>query len=186
MYHWSLSGGYVAAHFPQAISVIAPLADGQKIAILGIEDEQKPIEKDQGCVADFLQRGLGRGGGDRLGERRKYAIEHQLGDAVGDTLLIKPAFVDCPLVKRLCIGWRRQERLAPKYKDKNLQPMTAALLRTRKQPTVMIGNGENSSEIDLKKLLRNGSRPLVVKTPAPAICEDAPAELASGEVIHTA
>ena len=79
---------------------------------LGIEDKQEPVEKDQGRVADFLQRDLGRGGGDRLGERRKYAIEHQLGDAACDPLLIEPAFVDCPLMKRLRIGWRRQERLA--------------------------------------------------------------------------
>ena len=52
----------------QAVIVISAVADREEIPVLGIQDEQKAIEKDQRGLAHLLQRG-GRGGcGDGAGQ----------------------------------------------------------------------------------------------------------------------
>ena len=39
----------------QGVIVVARVADGQQVTVLGIEDEQEPVEENQGGLAHFLQ-----------------------------------------------------------------------------------------------------------------------------------
>src|ERR1019366_95317 len=115
-----LAAADVTAHpLSQAIFVVTVLADWQEIAVLGIEDEQEPIEKDQGCFPDFLQGGGRCSGGDRLGELWEDRSEDQIGEILGDAFFIKSPLVDRALVEGARIARRRQEGVAAKNEGKN-------------------------------------------------------------------
>ena len=97
----------------QRVVVVARVADGQKVAVLGIEDEQEAVEKNQGGFAHFRQRRFGRGGGEGAGKPRKDPLEDQSGKTSGDAFLVKPAFLDGALVERARVGRPGKESLAP-------------------------------------------------------------------------
>ena len=119
----------VADLLPKGVVVIACIADGQQVAVLGIEDEEETVEKNQGGFPHFRQRRCGRGGCDGAGKPRKNLTEDQTGKAGGDALFVEPAFLDSTLVERARIDRPGKESFAPEDKHEHLKPMVSLRFR---------------------------------------------------------
>ena len=176
----------VVAHpRPEAVVVVAGVAHREQFTVLGVEDEQEPVEERQGRVPHLRQRRVGSGGGDGAGEIGENAVEDQLRQARGDALLVVRPLVDGPLMERPGIRGAREEGVAPEDQDEQTQHMTAVRLGEGEQPLVAAWHVEHGGEIDLEELLRNGTRSRMVEPPAPAVGEDAPAAAARRQVVHS-
>ena len=100
----------VAHPRPEAVVVVAGIAHREQLTILGVEDEQEPVEERQGRVSHLRQPRLGSGGGDGAGEIGKNAVEDQLRQALGDALFVVRPLVDGPLMERAGNPWRPDGR----------------------------------------------------------------------------
>ena len=95
----------------QRIIIEARVAHREQAAVFGIEHEQQAVEQYQGCLADFVQRGIGwRGLGDRLAKHGVELGEDQFGQAFGDPFLIEGRFAASGIVEAGCAGRRTFER----------------------------------------------------------------------------
>ena len=121
----------------------------------------------------------------KAGKLGKDLAEDQSGKAGGNAFLVKPAFLDGSLVECARVGRTGKERLPPEDESKHLQPVTAIIFREGEKAFVMAREIEKSREIHLKKLLRDGTGALIVEPPPCAVGENAPAEFAGGQVVHT-
>ena len=182
-----LAAADVAPHaVAQRVIVVARIPDRQQIAILGIEDEQEPVEQDQRGLPRVRQRGVRGGIGDGAGEVRKHLSEDETGQARGDPLPVKTAFVHRAPMKRAIVVGAGQEARPPEHEREHLQPMAARRLVEREQAFVVAGKAEDRREIDLEELLGDGKRALPVETPPRAVGEDSPADPARRQVVHAA
>ena len=168
----------IVTHFlPEGVIVIAYIADRQQVAVLGIEDEEETVEKNQGGFAHFRQRRRGRGGCDGAGKPRKNLAEDQTGKARGDTLFVEPAFLDSTLVERARIGRPGKESFVPEDEHEHLKPMVSLRFGEGEQAVIVAGEIEKHREVDFEKLLRDGPRTLIIESPPCAVGKDAPAQL---------
>ena len=165
--------------FAQGVGLVARVPHREKTAILGVEEEQEAVERDQRRLAHFGQRRGGRGGGDGPGERRKHPLENQPRDVRGDPLLVEPSLVDGAPVESARIRRAGQESLAPEDKREDLEPMAALVVGEA------LCAGERG-EIELEELFRHRARALMVEAPDRAVGKDAPAQLAARYVIDAA
>ena len=87
---------HLVAHPPaQAVVIVARVVDRQQPPVLGVEQEQQPIEEDQRCRADFRQAGAIAGrGGDRRHQAREHALEDDRRQVLRDRLLVALALDD--------------------------------------------------------------------------------------------
>ena len=97
----------------ERVVVVTPIADGQQVAVFGIEDEEKPVEQQQGGLAHLRQRRVRLSRGDRTCELRKDLAEDQIGQTGGNTLLVEAAFRDGALMEGARVGHVRHECFAP-------------------------------------------------------------------------
>ena len=150
----------------------------QKIAVSCIEDEQQPVEKEQGRVPDFMFRRFGRFPGDCCSKAREHTVEDQLRKTAGHALLFELSLLDDALVK--CSPFRVGKKgIPPEGEEERLEPVTLQLVIHRIL-TVLV---ENRSEIDLEELFGDRSRPCNIEAPLTTIGQDAPAQLSSCHII---
>ena len=161
----------------QGVVVVARVADGQQVTVLGIEDEQETVEENQGGLAHFLQRRLGRCGSDGPGKLRKDLAEDQSGKIGADAFLVKLAFLDGTLVERPRISRSSNESLPPENEYEHLKPMVPLGFGEGKQAVIVAREIEKRREVDFKELLRDGPGALVIESPPCAVGEEAPAQL---------
>ena len=177
----------VAAHLrAQGVIVVARVADGQQVAVLGVEDEEEAVEQDERGLAHLRQRRVRRGGGDGAGELREDPLEDLGGEIAGDALLVEAAFVDGVAVETRRPFRAGQEGRAPEDQREDLQPVAAGFRRRGEQVAAGRRGGEERRQVDLEELLGDGARALPVEPPAGAVGEDAPAQPALRQVLHPA
>ena len=175
----------VAAHLlAQGVIVVARVADGQQVAVLGVEDEEQAVEQDQRGLAHLRQRRVRRGGGDGAGELREDPLEDLGGEIAGDALLVEAAFVDGVTVKARRPFRVGQEGRAPERQREDLEPVAAGFRRGGEQVAARRRGVEERRQIELEELLGDGARALPVEPPAGAVGEDAPAQRAFRQVLH--
>ena len=85
-------GHVVANALAEAVVVVAGVVHRQQAAVFGVEDEEQPVEKDEGGFAD-PGHGLVGGVGEGLDEAGEDAFEDDAGEALGDALFVAAAFV---------------------------------------------------------------------------------------------
>ena len=73
--------------------------------------------------------------------------------------------------------------IPPEDKREYLQPVSPGIGRKGEQAVVVPRNIENRREIDFEELFGDGPRACVVQAPVRAIGENAPAELACGQIV---
>ena len=135
-----LAAAHIAANLvAQRVVVVTPVADGQQIAILGIEDEEKPVEQQQGGLAHLRQRRVRLSRGDRTCELRKDLAEDQIGEVSGNALFVETAFFDGALMEGARVGCAWQEGLAPEDQREHLEPVAALRLGEGEQAVVVAG-----------------------------------------------
>ena len=165
----------IAAHLvAQPVVVVALVADRQQVAVLGIEDEQQPVEQDQRGLAHFEQGRLRRGSGDRTGELGEDLTEDQLGEIGGNALLVEATFLDGALMEGPLVYRAGQEGLAPEDQREELEAVAPFRIVEGEEAVVVAGEVEDRREIDLEKLLGHRARALIIEPPARAVGESAP------------
>ena len=156
----------VFAHLlAKRIVVVAFVADGQQVAVFGIEDEQKPVEQDQRGLAHFRQRCIRRGVRDGTGKIGEDLSEDDPRQIPGHPLLIEPSFLYRALVECPSVGGIGHEGVPAEHERERLQPMAARRRVESEQPVVEAGNVQHRRQVDLEELLGNGQRALVIKPP---------------------
>ena len=86
-------------------------------------------------------------------------------------------------MKRAPLALRGHESLAPEHEGEDFEPVRPARLVEREQAAVMARHAEDGGEVDLEELLGDRAGALPVEPPATALGENAPAQLAAGDVV---
>ena len=176
----------IDAHLPQAVIIVSELPDRQKVAVLGVKDEEKAIEQDQRSVPHLLQVSLRRGLEDGARKIREHLSEHLVRQVFRDAPFVEPALFERLLMNAAGIGAPQHEGVAAEDQQEDLQPVAAVLFVEREQPLIVTGEIEDCCKVDLEELLRNGSRAREVEPPFLAVGEDAPPQPAFGHIVDAA
>ena len=147
----------VVAHLhAESVVVVAFVANGQQLAIFGVEDEQQTIEQREGRVAHVGQRCVRRGLRDGAREFREDVIEDQVREVGRDALLVVPAFFQRPPMESAPVRGGGQKRIPAEEEHEHRQPVAAvrgieceqALVVSGRSRTVARSISQNSSETD--------------------------------------
>ena len=169
---------------PERVVVVAAVAYRQEIAVFGVKHEEKPVEQDQRCVAHFGQRGFGICLGQCPNKVREDLLEDQDGQAAGDPFLMEASFLDRPLVKRSLVRRVGKEGIPPEHQPEHPEPVSPDI--GRDGVVAIARHPENRRQIKLEELFGDRARARVVQTPAGAVRQNAPPELAGGLVVDAA
>ena len=176
----------VAAYLlAQRVVVVTRVTDGKQIAVLRIQNEQEAVEKNQGGLTHVRQGRFRSGSGNGTGKFWEDLLEDQSGKTGRNPFLVKPAFLNGALVERPWVSRPSKESFAPKDEHEHLQPVIPLGFGEGEQAVIVSREIKKRCEIDFEKLLRNRPGALIVEPPPGAIGENAPAEFAGGQVIHT-
>ncbi len=110
--------------------------------------------------------------------------EDQVGKIAGDTPFVEPAFLDDALMKCARVDGAGKKCFASENQRKHAQPVTAFVFVEGKQVVIKAREVEKYCKIDFEELLRDGAGTLVVKPPARAVGEDAPAQFTGRQVVY--
>ena len=88
-------------------------------------------------------------------------------------------------MERARVGRPGKESFAPEDEHEHLQPVVPLGFGEGEQAVIVSREIKERCEIDFEKLLRDRPGALIVEPPPGAIGENAPAEFAGGQVIHT-
>ena len=173
-------------HLPQAVIVVSGLPDRQKIAVLGIEDEEQAIEQDQRPVPHLAQVRVRSGLDDGARKVWKDLSKHLVRQVLGDAPFVEPALFNRLLVKAARVGSPRCEGVAAEDQQEDLQPVPALLCTEREEPLIVAGKIEDCRKVNLEELLRDRSRAREIEPPFLTIGEDPPPQLAFGHIVDAA
>ena len=150
----------------------------QQAAVLGVEDEQQPVEQDQRRVPHLAERGVAGAGGDGADERREHLAEDDFREVGGDLLFEEPAAFEGAVEDVLPVGVAPVEGVAPEEEDEEGEGVGGLLgggREERRRPA------ERRFEVHLEELVGDRAGVGVVEPPAGAVREDAPAEPTAGD-----
>ena len=154
------AGDVVAHPLAQPVVVVAGVVDGEQAPVLGVEQEEQPVEEDQRRLARLREiRPLRvREGLHELGED---PLEDHAGEVLRDLLLVAPSLGQGRLDERAALA--RDERLAAEEQVEGAQGVRIVGLEDRFQIGFEVAAGA-------------GPGAVVVEPPDAAVAEDAPAQ----------
>ncbi len=154
------AGDVVAHPLAQPVVVVAGVVDGEQAPVLGVEQEEQPVEEDQRRLPRLREiRPLRvREGCHELGED---PLEDHAGEVLRDLLLVAPSLGQGRLDERAALA--RDERLAAEEQVEGAQGVRIVGLEDRRQIGFEVAAGA-------------GPGAVVVEPPDAAVCEDAPAQ----------
>jgi len=173
--------GDLLPHPAQRVVVVAPVARREQVAIFGEQDEEQPVEQDQGCTLDVFPvvafqwpslRICGHQGGNKA---RKDVREHPVTLRCGHPAFPMSAFVQRDPVERtaLRVPGLRQESGSPEREEEDAQ--CVGRVRGRRQQIALQAPGAREvGEIEFQELFRPRPCALPVEPPVAAVGEDAP------------
>ena len=83
------------------------------------------------------------------------------------------------------IGSGRQKRFPAKYQREDAQGMASLLVIQLEQAIAMAGDSQDGRKVEFEELFGHGARTGIVQPPPIAIRQDAPTQIAGGQVINT-
>ena len=182
-----LAASDVLAHpAAQADLGVARVVHGQQAAVLGIEDEQQPVQQHERGVAHLGQGRVWRRGGDCTGQVGEDLLEHQLRQVGGDALLEIARPLYGALMQRAPVRGVRQKGGTPEEHGEELARATAVGFGEGERRIVGAGQAEHRGQVDLEELFGDRARALMIQSPLRAVGQHAPAQPAVGEVVGAA
>jgi hypothetical protein len=73
----------------------------------------------------------------------------ELGQIFGHPLFVESAFLERPLMKRSVVTRSRKKRVTTKDEEKDLQPVSAFLIRQSEQTAIVAWDGQNGRQLNL-------------------------------------
>ena len=200
----------VVAHFfaqaTRAVGVIARIAHGQQVAILGVEQEQQPIEKDQRrlanlvevlagvllarelAVTDLLFARMQVALRKSAGQRGKDLAEHARAEVLRDLLFVQPGFAQRVSVKaaiRDVPGLGEKGRALEEQEEK-LERVSGICCLGFSGIAGDAGHAERPCQVDLEEFFGSRTRVLPVEAPDGAVGEQTPLHRTIADDIGTA
>ncbi len=159
-------GDVVPDPLAQSVVVVACVVDRQQAPVLGVEDEEQPVEEYQRGLPDLGEAGAGCVG-QRLYQVGKDTLEYYAGEVLGDLLLVTPALGYRLLEERGRRARPEGERLPPEEQEEGPQG-------------VVIVAVEYGLEIGLVVAAGPGPGAVIVKAPEASVRQDTPADAPVG------
>ncbi len=161
------AGDVVAHPLTQPVVVVAGVVDGEQPPVLGVEQEEQPVEEDQRRLARLRQIFLFRPR-QRLHEPWEDSLEDHAGKILRDLLLVAPSLGQGRLQESSALA--RAEGVAAEQQVEGAQGVCVVGLE--------VAGLEDRRQVGFEIAAGAGPGAVVVEAPEAAVREDAPAQAA--------